>query len=85
MGLCAVSPHQGEVVDVKYGSVDDLRRAKDSLNLTNQIAVVKLGQAPLLYKVRCNQSSAKSAAALLCPWGKAHMWFNAALEIYLIL
>uniref|UniRef100_A0A3Q1BZI3 N-acetylated alpha-linked acidic dipeptidase like 2 n=1 Tax=Amphiprion ocellaris TaxID=80972 RepID=A0A3Q1BZI3_AMPOC len=42
---------QGEVVDVQYASVDDLRRAKDSLNLTNQIAVVKLGQAPLLYKL----------------------------------
>ncbi|XP_036969592.1 inactive N-acetylated-alpha-linked acidic dipeptidase-like protein 2 isoform X2 [Acanthopagrus latus] len=47
----AVGSLQGEVVDVKYGSVDDLRRAKDSLNLTNQIAVVKLGQAPLLYKL----------------------------------
>uniref|UniRef100_A0A3P8U1G1 N-acetylated alpha-linked acidic dipeptidase like 2 n=1 Tax=Amphiprion percula TaxID=161767 RepID=A0A3P8U1G1_AMPPE len=42
---------QGEVVDIQYASVDDLRRAKDSLNLTNQIAVVKLGQAPLLNKL----------------------------------
>lgn len=50
--LFAVSPQQGEVVDVQYGSMDDLRRAKDSSNFTNQIAVVKLGQAPLLYKVR---------------------------------
>ncbi|KAI3368108.1 hypothetical protein L3Q82_007837 [Scortum barcoo] len=47
----AVGSLQGEVVDVQYGSVDDLRRAKDSMNLTNQIAVVKLGQAPLLYKL----------------------------------
>uniref|UniRef100_UPI0037E7ACF9 inactive N-acetylated-alpha-linked acidic dipeptidase-like protein 2 n=1 Tax=Semicossyphus pulcher TaxID=241346 RepID=UPI0037E7ACF9 len=47
----AVGSVQGEVVDVQYGRVDDLRRAKDSLNLTNQIAVVKLGQAPLLYKL----------------------------------
>ncbi|XP_047444157.1 inactive N-acetylated-alpha-linked acidic dipeptidase-like protein 2 [Mugil cephalus] len=47
----AVGSVQGEVVDVQYGSVDDLRRAKDTLNLTNQIAVVKLGQAPLLYKL----------------------------------
>lgn len=59
LSLCAVSPYQGEVVDVQYGSADDLRRAKDSLNLTNQIAVVKLGQAPLLYKVRSNQCPAK--------------------------
>ncbi|XP_033996620.1 inactive N-acetylated-alpha-linked acidic dipeptidase-like protein 2 [Trematomus bernacchii] len=42
---------QGEVVDVHYAGVDDLRRAKDSLNLTNQIALVKLGRAPLLYKL----------------------------------
>lgn len=54
--LC-VSGHQGEVVDVQYGSVDDLRRAKDTVNLTNQIAVVKLGQAPLLYKVGGGQTS----------------------------
>uniref|UniRef100_A0A8C3AC14 N-acetylated alpha-linked acidic dipeptidase like 2 n=1 Tax=Cyclopterus lumpus TaxID=8103 RepID=A0A8C3AC14_CYCLU len=47
----AVGSMQGDVVDVQYASVDDLRRAKDSLNLTNQIAVVKLGQAPLLYKL----------------------------------
>uniref|UniRef100_A0A8C7X7I3 N-acetylated alpha-linked acidic dipeptidase like 2 n=1 Tax=Oryzias sinensis TaxID=183150 RepID=A0A8C7X7I3_9TELE len=51
---------QGELVDVQYGSVDDLRRAKDTLNLTNQIAVVKLGKAPLLYKL-----------ALLSQWGFA--------------
>ncbi|KAM6921203.1 inactive N-acetylated-alpha-linked acidic dipeptidase-like protein 2 [Xenentodon cancila] len=42
---------QGQVVDVQYGSVEDLRRAKETLNLTNQIAVVKLGKAPLLYKL----------------------------------
>ncbi|XP_054605582.1 inactive N-acetylated-alpha-linked acidic dipeptidase-like protein 2 isoform X2 [Nothobranchius furzeri] len=42
---------QGEVVDVQYGSVDDLKRAKENLNLTNQIAAVKLGRAPLLYKL----------------------------------
>lgn len=51
-----VSGHQGEVVDVQYGGVDDLRRAKDTVNLTNQIAVVKLGQAPLLYKVGGGQT-----------------------------
>lgn len=52
-------------MDVQYGSVEDLRRAKDSMNLTNQIAVVKLGQAPLLYKVRSNQRSAKCSALLI--------------------
>ncbi|XP_053178298.1 inactive N-acetylated-alpha-linked acidic dipeptidase-like protein 2 [Scomber japonicus] len=47
----AVGSLQGELVDVQYASVDDLRRARETLNLTNQIAVVKLGQAPLLYKL----------------------------------
>ncbi|KAM4574246.1 inactive N-acetylated-alpha-linked acidic dipeptidase-like protein 2 isoform 2-T2 [Fundulus diaphanus] len=47
----AVGSVQGEVVDVQYASMEDLRRAQDSLNLTSQIAVVKLGQAPLLYKL----------------------------------
>ncbi|XP_029988604.1 inactive N-acetylated-alpha-linked acidic dipeptidase-like protein 2 [Sphaeramia orbicularis] len=47
----AVGSLQGEVVDVQYGGVDELRRAKESLNITNQIAVLKLGKAPLLYKL----------------------------------
>lgn len=54
-----VSPHQGEVLDVQYGGVDDLRRAVDGVNLTGQIAAVKLGRAPLLYKVgsdRCAEA-----------------------------
>uniref|UniRef100_A0A667ZUT3 N-acetylated alpha-linked acidic dipeptidase like 2 n=1 Tax=Myripristis murdjan TaxID=586833 RepID=A0A667ZUT3_9TELE len=47
----AVGSLEGEVVDVQYGSVDDLRRARERLNVTNQIALLKLGQAPLLYKL----------------------------------
>lgn len=43
-------------MDIQYGSLDDLRRAKEAGNLTNQIAVVKLGKAPLLYKVGSSQS-----------------------------
>ncbi|KAM7410623.1 hypothetical protein PAMA_001857 [Pampus argenteus] len=42
---------QGEVVDVQYASVDVLRRTRERLNITNHIAVVKLGQLPLLYKL----------------------------------
>lgn len=53
--LC-VSGHQGEVVDIQYGSLDDMRRAKDAGNLTNRIAVVKIGQVPLLYKVGSRHS-----------------------------
>ncbi|XP_056893384.1 inactive N-acetylated-alpha-linked acidic dipeptidase-like protein 2 isoform X1 [Takifugu flavidus] len=40
---------QGEVVDVQYGSMENLRNIRDTLNLTNHIAMLKLGQAPLLY------------------------------------
>lgn len=47
----AVGSLQGEVLDVQYGGVDDLRRAADGVNLTGQIAAVKLGRAPLLYKL----------------------------------
>lgn len=47
----AVGSLQGEVVDVQYGSVDDLLRVKQSRNVTSQIALMKLGRAPLLYKL----------------------------------
>ncbi|XP_055364304.1 inactive N-acetylated-alpha-linked acidic dipeptidase-like protein 2 isoform X2 [Betta splendens] len=47
----AIGSLQGEVVDVQYAGLDDLRRVKYSLNLTSQIAAVKLGKAPLLYKL----------------------------------
>ncbi|XP_072294093.1 inactive N-acetylated-alpha-linked acidic dipeptidase-like protein 2 [Eucyclogobius newberryi] len=47
----AVGTLQGEVVDVQYGSLEDLRRVRLNRNLTNQIAVMKLGRAPLLYKL----------------------------------
>ncbi|XP_067085551.1 inactive N-acetylated-alpha-linked acidic dipeptidase-like protein 2 [Osmerus mordax] len=40
-----------EVVDVQYGSLEDIRRVSSAMNVTKQIAVLKLGQAPLLYKL----------------------------------
>lgn len=36
---------------MQYGSTEDLRKVRDMLNLTDQIAALKLGQAPLLYTV----------------------------------
>uniref|UniRef100_A0A672P8S4 N-acetylated alpha-linked acidic dipeptidase like 2 n=1 Tax=Sinocyclocheilus grahami TaxID=75366 RepID=A0A672P8S4_SINGR len=42
---------QAEVVDVQYGSPEDLRRVQASANVTNKIALLKLGQFPLLYKL----------------------------------
>ncbi|XP_051532070.1 inactive N-acetylated-alpha-linked acidic dipeptidase-like protein 2 [Myxocyprinus asiaticus] len=42
---------EAEVVDVQYGSQEDLRRVQTSTNVTSKIALLKLGQAPLLYKL----------------------------------
>nr|XP_008520359.1 PREDICTED: inactive N-acetylated-alpha-linked acidic dipeptidase-like protein 2 [Equus przewalskii] len=42
---------EGEVIDVGYGKADDLKRIKKMKNTTNQIALLKLGKLPLLYKL----------------------------------
>ena len=42
---------QAKVIDVNYGNIDDLKRIKNMSNVTNQIALLKLGKLPLLYKV----------------------------------
>ncbi|KAA0707814.1 Inactive N-acetylated-alpha-linked acidic dipeptidase-like protein 2 [Triplophysa tibetana] len=44
----AVGSLEAEVVDVQYGSPEDLRRVQDK---SNKIALMKLGQAPLIYKL----------------------------------
>lgn len=42
---------QAELVDVQYGTVEDLVQIRVITNVTNKIALLKLGQSPLLYKV----------------------------------
>ncbi|XP_011379249.1 inactive N-acetylated-alpha-linked acidic dipeptidase-like protein 2, partial [Pteropus vampyrus] len=42
---------EAEVIDVSYGNADDLKRIKKIKNVTNQIALLKLGKLPLLYKL----------------------------------
>ncbi|KAM5292796.1 inactive N-acetylated-alpha-linked acidic dipeptidase-like protein 2 [Ctenodactylus gundi] len=42
---------EAEVIDVGYGTADDLTRVKKIKNMTNQIALLKLGKLPLLYKI----------------------------------
>ncbi|XP_045395651.1 inactive N-acetylated-alpha-linked acidic dipeptidase-like protein 2 isoform X3 [Lemur catta] len=42
---------KAEVIDVSYGTADDLKRIKKMKNVTNQIALLKLGKLPLLYKL----------------------------------
>ncbi|XP_014401636.1 PREDICTED: inactive N-acetylated-alpha-linked acidic dipeptidase-like protein 2 [Myotis brandtii] len=39
------------IIDVSYGNADDLKRIKNMRNITNQIALLKLGKLPLLYKL----------------------------------
>ncbi|XP_053774061.1 inactive N-acetylated-alpha-linked acidic dipeptidase-like protein 2 isoform X4 [Desmodus rotundus] len=42
---------EAKVIDVNYGNIDDLKRIKNMRNVTNQIALLKLGKLPLLYKL----------------------------------
>ncbi|KAM5335531.1 inactive N-acetylated-alpha-linked acidic dipeptidase-like protein 2 isoform 3-T3 [Glossophaga mutica] len=42
---------EAKVIDVSYGNIDDLKRIKQMRNVTNQIALLKLGKLPLLYKL----------------------------------
>ncbi|XP_048398193.2 inactive N-acetylated-alpha-linked acidic dipeptidase-like protein 2 isoform X2 [Stegostoma tigrinum] len=40
-----------EIIDVQYGTIDDLLQLQSSTNVTKKIALIKLGKAPLLYKL----------------------------------
>lgn len=46
-----LSSLQAELVDVQYGTMEDLIRIQAITNVTKKIALLKLGQSPLLYKV----------------------------------
>ncbi|XP_050164215.1 inactive N-acetylated-alpha-linked acidic dipeptidase-like protein 2 isoform X2 [Myiozetetes cayanensis] len=42
---------EAELVDVQYGTMQDLIRVQAITNVTKKIALLKLGQSPLLYKL----------------------------------
>uniref|UniRef100_A0A8B9TQB9 N-acetylated alpha-linked acidic dipeptidase like 2 n=1 Tax=Anas platyrhynchos TaxID=8839 RepID=A0A8B9TQB9_ANAPL len=42
---------EAELVDVQYGTIEDLIRIQAITNVTKKIALLKLGQSPLLYKL----------------------------------
>uniref|UniRef100_G3X0X0 N-acetylated alpha-linked acidic dipeptidase like 2 n=1 Tax=Sarcophilus harrisii TaxID=9305 RepID=G3X0X0_SARHA len=42
---------EAEVIDVMYGTVEDVTRIRVMKNVTNKIALLKLGKLPLLYKL----------------------------------
>ncbi|XP_030647843.1 inactive N-acetylated-alpha-linked acidic dipeptidase-like protein 2 [Chanos chanos] len=47
----AVGSIEAEVVDVQYGSTEDFKQIRATMNVTSKIALLKIGQAPLLYKL----------------------------------
>ncbi|OXB82486.1 UNVERIFIED_CONTAM: hypothetical protein H355_000744 [Colinus virginianus] len=42
---------EAELVDVQYGTIEDLIQVQATTNVTKKIALMKLGQSPLLYKL----------------------------------
>uniref|UniRef100_A0A8B9D1B1 N-acetylated alpha-linked acidic dipeptidase like 2 n=1 Tax=Anser brachyrhynchus TaxID=132585 RepID=A0A8B9D1B1_9AVES len=42
---------EAELVDIQYGTIEDLIRIQAITNVTKKIALLKLGQSPLLYKL----------------------------------
>ncbi|XP_043558159.1 inactive N-acetylated-alpha-linked acidic dipeptidase-like protein 2 isoform X3 [Chiloscyllium plagiosum] len=42
---------EAEIIDVQYGTIDDLLQLQSSTDVTKKIALIKLGKAPLLYKL----------------------------------
>ncbi|NP_001313217.1 inactive N-acetylated-alpha-linked acidic dipeptidase-like protein 2 [Mus musculus] len=55
---------QGDVIDVSYGTMDDLKRITKLKNTTNQIALLKLGKLPLLYKISLLEKAGFGGALL---------------------
>ncbi|XP_015856388.1 inactive N-acetylated-alpha-linked acidic dipeptidase-like protein 2 isoform X3 [Peromyscus maniculatus bairdii] len=55
---------QADVIDVSYGTVDDLKRITKFKNTTNQIALLKLGKLPLLYKISLLEKAGFGGALL---------------------
>ncbi|XP_071608739.1 inactive N-acetylated-alpha-linked acidic dipeptidase-like protein 2 isoform X2 [Heliangelus exortis] len=55
---------EGELVDLQYGTVDDLIRIQAITNVTKKIALLKLGQSPLLYKLSLLEDAGFGGALL---------------------
>ncbi|XP_026645553.1 inactive N-acetylated-alpha-linked acidic dipeptidase-like protein 2 [Microtus ochrogaster] len=55
---------QADVIDVSYGTADDLKRITKLKNTTNQIALLKLGKLPLLYKISLLEKAGFGGALL---------------------
>uniref|UniRef100_A0A8D0GWB2 N-acetylated alpha-linked acidic dipeptidase like 2 n=1 Tax=Sphenodon punctatus TaxID=8508 RepID=A0A8D0GWB2_SPHPU len=55
---------EAEVIDVRYGTAADLVRIQAMTNVTNKIALLKLGQSPLLYKLSLLEEAGFGGALL---------------------
>ncbi|KAM9378690.1 inactive N-acetylated-alpha-linked acidic dipeptidase-like protein 2 [Phaethornis superciliosus] len=55
---------EGELVDIQYGTVEDLIRIQAITNVTKKIALLKLGQSPLLYKLSLLEDAGFGGALL---------------------
>ncbi|XP_051041671.1 inactive N-acetylated-alpha-linked acidic dipeptidase-like protein 2 [Phodopus roborovskii] len=55
---------QADVIDVSYGTADDFKRITKLKNTTNQIALLKLGKLPLLYKLSLLEKAGFGGALL---------------------
>ncbi|KAL1777818.1 inactive N-acetylated-alpha-linked acidic dipeptidase 2, partial [Sigmodon hispidus] len=55
---------QADVIDVSYGTADDLKRIIKFKNTTNKIALLKLGKLPLLYKISLLEKAGFGGALL---------------------
>lgn len=47
---------EAELVDIQYGTIEDLIRIQAITNVTKKIALLKLGQSPLLYKMEATDN-----------------------------
>ncbi|XP_051482429.1 inactive N-acetylated-alpha-linked acidic dipeptidase-like protein 2 isoform X2 [Apus apus] len=55
---------EAELVDMQYGTVEDLIRIQAITNVTKKIALLKLGQSPLLYKLSLLEDAGFGGALL---------------------
>ncbi|XP_010121360.1 PREDICTED: inactive N-acetylated-alpha-linked acidic dipeptidase-like protein 2, partial [Chlamydotis macqueenii] len=78
---------EAELVDVQYGTVEDLIRVQAITNVTKKIALLKLGQSPLLYKLyvvlgwlRCKGAVRGGGATDRNQQAGFRVWSNLELE-----
>nr|XP_060623475.1 inactive N-acetylated-alpha-linked acidic dipeptidase-like protein 2 isoform X1 [Anolis sagrei ordinatus] len=75
-----------EVLDVQYGTVEDLLRIQHMTNISGKIALLKLGHLPLLYKLSLLEEAGFGGVLLYvdpCDLPKSHNLSNKAFMVSL--